>query len=82
MAAGVAGGAWHPHWVGSWNSYRPGLRRDSEYDSVGKGTVPVAGKRLEYAPSYEKAGLVGQERTFRRWLVSAGYDDAWEAANA
>ena len=78
----AAGTLHHPNWVGSWNSYRPGLKRDSEYDSVGKGTAPVALKRLASAPSYEKAGLIGGERTFRRWLVSTGYDAAWETANA
>ncbi len=77
----LPGNAWHPHWTGSWNSYRPGLRRDSEYDGVGKGTVPITDKRLDQAPSYEKAGLIGGERTFRRWLVSSGYDNAWDTAH-
>lgn len=77
----LPGNAWHPHWTGSWNSYRPGLRRDSEYDGVGKGTVPVTERRLDHAPSYEKAGLIGGERTFRRWLVSSGYDNAWDTTN-
>ena len=82
LTDGSAGGTLHhPNWVGSWNSYRPGLKRDSEYDTVGKGTVPVSLKRLASAPSYEKAGLIGGERTFRRWLVSTGYDTAWETAN-
>ncbi len=78
---GAAGTLHHPNWVGSWNSYRPGLRRDSEYDTVGKGQAPLALRRLATAPSYEKAGIIGGDRTFRRWLVSTGYDTDWEAAN-
>ena len=77
----AAGPLHHPNWVGSWNSYRPGLKRDSEYDTVGKGTAPLALRRLATAPSYEKAGVIGGDRTFRRWLVSTGYDAAWETAN-
>lgn len=77
----AAGTLHHPNWVGSWNSYRPGLKRDSEYDTVGKGTAPLALRRLATAPSYEKAGVIGGDRTFRRWLVSTGYDTDWETAN-
>lgn len=64
----------HPHWIGSWNSYRPGLGQvlagpGPAPDRIGKAEATGA-DASPFAPSYQKAGLIAGQRTFRRWLVS------------